>query len=44
VTTWSYNQYYWYNYECSTGVNYQQGSTGYICCCSPWTSATYPIW
>ena len=43
VTFWSWSSYYGYNNECSTGVNYQQGSSGYICCCSQGASGTYPI-
>jgi hypothetical protein len=43
ITFWAWSGFYWYNYECSTWVNYQQGSSGYICCCSQWVSAIYPI-
>ena len=43
VTFWAWNQFYWYNYECSTGVNYQQGSSGYICCCNQGVTSSYPI-
>ncbi|MCK9272174.1 hypothetical protein M0P65_01375 [Candidatus Gracilibacteria bacterium] len=43
ITFWAWSGFYGYNYECSTGVNYQQGSSGYICCCSQGVSAIYPI-
>lgn len=43
ATYWVGGGYFGYTNECSAGVNYQQGSAGYHCCCRQGASASGSI-